>query len=211
MKRLLIAATLAFAFSATPAMAAPIPYEDDDASHWGAAYTLDLCGGEPCEFNASSTDSTITIHPANQTPTVFECTSQTVFYELEPNVDIFQAVDLDAEGLYCPPVYPRTHGTCVYSPSGFANGNADLEFWIRDDFTPPDGPGADLFAKASGGAIGQHVYQVESYDFDVQEFQGQGSSSTNVFTFEGAFDINGDPILFEHDQGNDACEFPELS
>lgn len=209
MKRFLLLATVAFAFSATPALAAPIPHNDDNPDNWGAVYNLDLCNGEPCEFSATSTNQVVEfgiLEDPTGEPNLI-CESMTATYELVPQANVFDRTDLVTGSPYgC--VSGLVMPACVYSPSGFTNGLADIELWLRMSSTNPPVSDTAYFAKANGDAVGNYVYQFGSYEFDDQTVIHPPTSQ--YATLNGTHDIDGAPVLVEHDRGATSCSYPEI-
>lgn len=191
MRKLLIALTMAFAFSSTPAIAIELPYGDDDQSHYGDATFA--CPDGPCTFSATSTDSTVVHTYPGQNPQTLDCTWMALDYELvDPRLAWGTATHTEGTCFVDRELMP-----CVYSPSGFANGLADLEIWMRTTST---------YAKASGTFVEDDEYYLDSWSIDQYEV-----NTDPQVVVDGTFEVDEGSVKLYHGFDGGGCWFPELN
>lgn len=202
--------TASFALSATPALAAEIPYGDDDPSHWRMMGHDTMCAIQyPCTFSATTTDMVTTATEPGQSPQHYYCDSMTTEYTAA-SVDHWEVTDVQTQG-DCMLNFERDLRPCIYSPSGFSNGTQDIEVWIREGTTPtyPWAEQTGIFGKASGSTVGTDQYEIDSWTYDQQE--GSADPQTVSVVIDGTTEVDDGPLVLDHYIVEEhECGFQEL-
>ena len=208
------------ALTATPALAAGLPYGDTDPEHYSAVDQVNdnaPCTVVGCEFSATATDFTDTLDTSSG-QIVYSCEEAEIEYSIDSPggfIDDFDIVDAQWDSGDCF-FWPREQAVCAYSPSG--NFVEDTEYWLRDDWG--SGNGNPAFEPAFGRIAGDQndsmgTIVAEAISFNGQEVgAGLAPGYIHSWTVDGEITIDDVGVTFQLSNGRGgSCGsvFPELT